>query len=81
MDCGETNPCRYHAQCVDGACTCKPCLNGSISMDFDLGREAEKVCGSNGMIYESECEMKYQSCSSRTRITMTDMKLCLKGKQ
>lgn len=78
-DCGETNPCAYYGDCIDGSCTCKPCLNGSETIDFDIGHTViEKVCGSNGVIYESECDMKFQSCSSRTVIKLADMTLCVK---
>ena len=48
-------------------CSCQEC-----SSVFD----SVKVCGSDRNIYQNECELKYESCRTKTLITIIDKGQC-----
>ena len=64
--------CEYYAKCVEngGQPTCQCPTLGECS-----GRD-KPVCGSDGVVYKSECHMKVASCQAKASITVRNKGVC-----
>ncbi|XP_076388607.1 agrin isoform X4 [Megachile rotundata] len=75
----ENKKCDYYAECKSDSggeanCVCPTKCDTSKEL-----ADAEKVCGSDGVTYASECAMKVASCASQTHITVSyigDCEMC-----
>uniref|UniRef100_A0A8C5SXB1 Agrin n=1 Tax=Laticauda laticaudata TaxID=8630 RepID=A0A8C5SXB1_LATLA len=50
--------CSFGAKCVDGQCLCPPCEQQPLS----------RVCGSNGVTYSNECELRLVACQQKEEL-------------
>ncbi|XP_026571551.1 agrin [Pseudonaja textilis] len=55
--CGAT-VCSFGAKCMDGHCLCPPCEQQPLS----------RVCGSNGVTYSNECELRLAACQQKEEL-------------
>ena len=87
QDCGTTSSAVQHSQ--GGVCTgnnkcvwaasgssvpvvCYTCPSGSCPS----GTSASRLCGSNGVTYESDCHLRQDSCAHYTEIRVTQTGSC-----
>ncbi|XP_029434147.1 LOW QUALITY PROTEIN: agrin [Rhinatrema bivittatum] len=63
--CGST-VCSFGAQCVDGQCVCPRCERQPYL----------PVCGSNGVTYDSKCQLQAASCQQRKVIEVSRIGPC-----
>ncbi|XP_020299873.1 agrin-like isoform X1 [Pseudomyrmex gracilis] len=75
----EKKKCEFYSECEsdssgEAKCVCPKCKNSVKD-----STEVKKVCGSDGVTYDSECALKRASCVNQTLITISyedDCKLC-----
>uniref|UniRef100_UPI0037E850BC agrin isoform X1 n=1 Tax=Semicossyphus pulcher TaxID=241346 RepID=UPI0037E850BC len=63
--CGST-VCAWGARCVQNKCECPQCIGEAFSA----------VCGSDGTIYNNECELRLSSCMQKRRIDVAKPGSC-----
>ena len=63
-----TQKCAFGASCVTGKCLCPEtdCLNEPV----------QAVCGSNGVTFMNQCELKAAQCLRQEPITLQYLGLC-----
>jgi hypothetical protein len=64
-------PCKYGATCVDGACECK----------FYCTGKQETVCGTDGQVYSSPCELSRVACLQMKIVGVLSRGRCHKQSQ
>nr|XP_039264498.1 uncharacterized protein LOC120340326 [Styela clava] len=77
QECEPGKTCQYNGECVDGTCECQECDESERQKFLDIEpMRHTSVCGSDGITYESECQLRYQSCMSRTLIAIQRHSAC-----
>lgn len=46
----------------------------------DCGYDGEPVCGSDGLVYQNQCQMEVAACRNSTQIERVPMAQCTVGK-
>ncbi|XP_070168746.1 agrin isoform X2 [Polyergus mexicanus] len=80
----ENKKCEFYGECEsdsagEAKCVCPSKCESSVTEPAG----AEKVCGSNGVTYDNECDLKRASCTSRTFIAISyvgDCEMCTRVK-
>ena len=62
--------CDLHSVCVGGRCECpSSCAHMS-------GLVTERVCGTDGLTYADECDLRLRSCATNTLIVVANVGGC-----
>lgn len=84
----ETKNCEFYSICQSngkgsGNCICPTCpeVNNSFNSSTEIKNQEpqskqELVCGSDGITYDSECDLRRSSCLSKTHVSVVRKGTC-----